>query len=178
MRASIITRRAARKKDFGVCERLGTPLRSDRALTDYASTVIKAMQGQPVILVAAGVALTNRTGKLLLLQRPDGKWDLPGGHTEAGESLEQPASRELLEETGFTSDTLDMLGIASGKETFYPKRNAYYVTAVYHAQACGGILKLSREHLDGKLFALDALPASLPVTVGWVAARRVSAPER
>lgn len=149
MRASIITRRAARRKDFGVCERLETTLRSGVTVTSYASAVIKAMQGQPVILVAAGVALTNKTGELLLLQRPDGKWDLPGGHMEAGESLEQTASRELLEETGFTADTPDMLGIASGEETFYPKRNAYYVTAVYHAQACDGrgvTRALSYEH--------------------------------
>ena len=110
----------------------------------YASTVIKAMQGQPVILVAAGVAVVNGAGELLLLQRPDGEWDLPGGHMEVGESLEQTATRELLEETGIVVDTLEMFGLASGEETFYPKRNAYHVTAVYLAKGKGAV-RLSPE---------------------------------
>ena len=129
------------------------------------------MQGQPVILVAAGVALLNEAGEVLLLQRPEGEWCLPGGHMEVGESLEEAATRELLEETGLVVDTLEMLGIASGKETFSPERNAYYVTAIYRAETRSETLKLSREHLDGRFFALDALPGFLSVSAQQVAVK-------
>lgn len=126
-----------------------------------------AMQGQPVILVAAGVAVMNGAGELLLLRRPDGEWDLPGGHMEAGESLLETATRELFEETGFAVDVLEMFGLASGKDTFYPKRNAYYVTAVYLAKG-EGAARLSPEHTDAEFFALGAFPDTLSVTARWV----------
>lgn len=89
---------------------------------NYAATVMRAMQGAPVILVAAGVALMNGEGEILLLKGHDGVWDLPGGHMEIGESLEETASRELLEETGLTVDALDLLGIASGRRIFQKER--------------------------------------------------------
>jgi len=82
------------------------------------------MRGAPVVLVAAGVALMNGAGEVLLLERHDGEWDLPGGHLEPGESLEETAARELMEETGFTVGTLELLGIASGKDVFHRERNA------------------------------------------------------
>ena len=148
-------------------------------MTNYVSAVVKAMQGQPVTLVAAGVAMMNGADELLLLQRPNGEWDLPGGHMEIGESLEETATRELFEETGLTAEGLKLLGIASGKDTFHRGRNAYYVTAIYRAAATGSAIELSREHLDGKFFALDALPDSLSVSVQRVAAKlkEVSTPE-
>ena len=36
----------------------------------------------------------------LLLQEPDGEWELPGGKLEDGEDLEKTLIREIYEETG------------------------------------------------------------------------------
>jgi 8-oxo-dGTP pyrophosphatase MutT (NUDIX family) len=61
--------------------------------------------------VAARVVLLDGEGRVLLLHgsdpdRPqDGSWWItPGGGVEPGESLEQAARRELLEETGHVMD--------------------------------------------------------------------------
>lgn len=53
-------------------------------------------------------------------------------------------------------------------------------SAIYRAETRYKTLKLSREHLDGKFFALNALPDSLPMSVQRVAAKlnEISAPER
>ena len=123
---------------------------------------MQVMQGAPVILVAAGVALINREGNILLLKGHDGVWDLPGGHMEVGESLEETAACELLEETGLTVSALDLLGIASGRRVFHEERNAYYVTAVYQAKAYSEDLKLSHEHIDGKFFPSMRSPIFYP----------------
>ena len=48
---------------------------------------------------AAGCIVTDDEGNMLLIRR-NGRWDLPKGKVEAGETLLQAALRETLEETG------------------------------------------------------------------------------
>lgn len=137
----------------------------------YAGAMLKAMQGAPVVLVAAGVALMNGAGEILLLERHDGEWDLPGGHLEPGESLAETAARELLEETGLTVGTLQLLCVMLGEEAFHKGHNAYYVTALFRADAPSNALKLSEEHVDGRFYALGALPDRLSVSVRHAVAK-------
>lgn len=59
------------------------------------------------ILVSA-VALIDRDGRILLAQRPEGKflaglWEFPGGKVEAGETPETALVRELEEELGINT---------------------------------------------------------------------------
>lgn len=54
---------------------------------------------------AAGGLVTNKKGEFLLIRR-SGLWDLPKGHQEAGEVLEDTALREVEEETGVHGLTL------------------------------------------------------------------------
>lgn len=48
---------------------------------------------------AAGGIVRNDSGQILLIHRL-GKWDLPKGKSETGESMEETALREVTEETG------------------------------------------------------------------------------
>lgn len=52
-----------------------------------------------VKIVAAGGIVENEEGKILLQYRR-GKWDLPKGKLDEGETLEECAVREVEEETG------------------------------------------------------------------------------
>lgn len=55
-------------------------------------------------LLAASVAVFRADGRVLLATRTrppaDGLWSLPGGKVEPGETLEEAALRELIEEVG------------------------------------------------------------------------------
>lgn len=54
------------------------------------------------MVAVGGVAVSD--GALLLVQRANppeaGRWSIPGGRVEAGETLAQAVEREVLEETG------------------------------------------------------------------------------
>ncbi len=58
-------------------------------------------------VLAASIAVFRDDGKVLIATRTQppaaGVWSLPGGKVEAGETLEQAALRELLEEVGVTA---------------------------------------------------------------------------
>ncbi|MBV2165566.1 MAG: NUDIX domain-containing protein [Kaistella sp.] len=51
------------------------------------------------VIEAAGGVVRNKNGEILFIHRI-GRWDLPKGKIEKGESLEQAALREIEEETG------------------------------------------------------------------------------
>jgi hypothetical protein len=52
---------------------------------------------------AAGIVfISANTNRVLLMCRPDGTWGLPAGTIEDGETAEEAARRETMEETGYT----------------------------------------------------------------------------
>lgn len=69
------------------------------------------MARKPQSKEVASVAAFNEDGMLLFARRRDTrKWTLPGGHIEEGESAEEGAVRELLEETGLSAESVEVLG--------------------------------------------------------------------
>ena len=60
---------------------------------------------------AAAVAIVNSQREILLLHRTDnGRWTMPGGTLEFGESLTECAMRELKEECGLKVEIKDIIG--------------------------------------------------------------------
>lgn len=74
------------------------------------------------MIVAAGGLVKNSKGNVLFIFR-EGKWDLPKGKLDKGESIEDAAIREVEEETGVTN-----LKITKYLQTTYHifKRNGRY----------------------------------------------------
>ena len=53
--------------------------------------------------------ICQQDGKVLLVRKAEAKWTLPGGKIEADEGPAEAALRELNEETGLASETLEYL---------------------------------------------------------------------
>ncbi len=138
--------------------------------TSYAEELRARVGDAPLVLVAVGVVLLDTSGRLLLHQRPDGTWDLPGGHLEPGESLEDAGAREVREETGLDVWDFNLPGIASGPESVIERDGVktYYVTAIYRAHSYSGVPSASAESLAVGFFALDTLPRPLSKAVTGV----------
>lgn len=73
------------------------------------------------VRIAAGGVVVNSKGKLLFIKR-NGVWDLPKGHAEQGESIEQTALREVEEECGL-SDLRIVKPLITTYHTYSLKKN-------------------------------------------------------
>ncbi|HEY3281859.1 MAG TPA: NUDIX domain-containing protein [Armatimonadota bacterium] len=91
-----------------------------------------------LLLVGSGVLVLDTEGRLLLHRRSDnGCWGIPGGCMEPGETLEETARREVLEETGLRLGELTLYGVFSGPEYTYHYPNgdlANTVSIIYLAR--------------------------------------------
>ncbi len=99
--------------------------------------------------------------KVLLTRRSDnGRWCLPGGRTEAGESISETCLRETLEETGLEVRIVRLLGVYSSPHRLveYPDGNRYHIVALnFEAEAIGGALTISDETTEYGYFSWDEI---------------------
>jgi ADP-ribose pyrophosphatase YjhB (NUDIX family) len=122
--------------------------------------------------IRPGVAAVIFDGERVLLQRRDdnGRWGLPGGGVDPGESVRTAVVREVREETGLDVEPLRLIGVysdpANHQVITYPDGNViHYVSAVFECAIRGGVLACGAESLDLGFFAPDALPDdTLPVS--------------
>lgn len=110
---------------------------------------------------AAGVVLQNEEGKFLLIQekweKVRGLWNLPAGIQDEGESLQETAVRETLEETG--------LKVRITKPNpIYVKESDRSGRALYSFQGEikeGELRPQPEEIMDAKWFSLAAIERML-----------------
>ncbi|WP_342351908.1 NUDIX hydrolase [Paenibacillus physcomitrellae] len=112
------------------------------------------------------VVLLDPNDRLLLQRRKDnGLWGLPGGAMEIGESFEDTARRELLEETGLRAGRLKMLDLYSGKDLHFRYPNGDEVFLIFAAYLCtdydGELQDEDDEVLEVGFFELKRLPGAI-----------------
>ncbi|MFJ6694913.1 NUDIX hydrolase [Streptomyces sp. NPDC091272] len=134
-------------------------------MNDYVAELRSLVGHRPVIFPGSSVVVTDDRGRVLLLARADtGGWGLPGGLMDPGESFEETARREVLEETGLVVGELDLLGLFSGGPDFfyrYPNGDEVHnVTAAYVAPLPAGstVVPDRVENTAAAFFDIDDLP--------------------
>jgi 8-oxo-dGTP pyrophosphatase MutT (NUDIX family) len=112
----------------------------------------------------ANAIVFNARGEVLLIRRSDnGRWCLPGGHVDYGETVAQTAVREAYEETGVRVEVERLSGVYSKPYEAVEglDRPSHYVIVALVCRPVGGELRLSVESTDVRYFAPDRLPATL-----------------
>lgn len=132
----------------------------------YIMQLREIVGSRPLIMPAAAVIIIDGNGRILMQHRSDNNtWGLPGGSMEMGETFEETARREVLEETGLEVRDLQLFCLHSGSEAFYeyPNGHQVYVAAtIYTTTSFSGEIKLDlSESLNVKWFHLQEIPQSL-----------------
>lgn len=115
------------------------------------------------IVLAASAVITDDAGRVLLVLRgtePEkGRWSIPGGSVEPGESLAEAAAREAFEETG--------LRVSAGRElwcvTIPAGDGRMFEVHDFAATVTGGELASGDDADDARWVAAAELD-QLPVT--------------
>ncbi|WP_301171056.1 NUDIX hydrolase [Brevibacillus nitrificans] len=139
-------------------------------MIDYVKEMRKVVGTSPLLLCGASVIIFNKDKKVLMLHRSDNDcWCFPGGTIDLGESLEQTARREVLEETNLTIIDLQLFSVFSGKELhyIYPHGDEVYaVDTVYISTTYEGEIVINNESKDFGFFDINDLPSNInPPTI-------------
>lgn len=115
----------------------------------------------------AGALVFDDTGRLLLVRRlhepGKGRWSLPGGRVEPGETDYQAVCREVLEETGLE---VSVTGWAGAVRRPAPDGGVFEISD-YVCTVTGGTLRAG-DDADEVRWCDRAALASLPVVVGLI----------
>ncbi|MGH2718691.1 MAG: NUDIX hydrolase [Actinomycetota bacterium] len=99
---------------------------------------------------AAVGAIAVQDGSLLLIRRGQppsaGRWSVPGGRVEWGETLAQAVAREVEEETGLQVDVGDLAGVVERR--YLPE--FHYVILDYFVSVTGGALRPGGDVTDAR----------------------------
>ncbi|MCP2259588.1 ADP-ribose pyrophosphatase YjhB, NUDIX family [Streptoalloteichus tenebrarius] len=126
------------------------------------------------IIRCVGAIVHDADGRLLLVQRGNdpgrGRWSVPGGRVEPGESDAAAVAREVEEETGLSVRVGPSVGVVRR-----PAPTGTYLIVDYAAEVSGGTLRAGDDALavrwvDDVIF--DALDRSGMLTEGLAAALR------
>jgi ADP-ribose pyrophosphatase YjhB (NUDIX family) len=97
----------------------------------------------------SALVLDDSGTKVLLTRRTDnGRWCLPGGRLDPGESAAETCVREVLEETGLEVEIVRLIGLYSNPHRLveYADGNRRQIVAAHFlVRTIGGALQLSDE---------------------------------
>jgi ADP-ribose pyrophosphatase YjhB (NUDIX family) len=105
---------------------------------------------------------------LLVRERSDGKWTLPGGWADVNETPSEAVEKEIVQESGYTAKAVKLAAIYDRRIRNVPNSIFYIWKCFFICEITGGAPQLSNETDGVEFFSLDALPdLSTGRTVKW-----------
>lgn len=110
----------------------------------------------PKIDVRGGVFRANTI--LLVRERSDGLWSLPGGWADLNESAGESVVREIEEEAGFTTHPVKLVAVFDRNKHAHPPMYFHVYKMFFLCDIVRGVSMESAETDRAEFFAADALP--------------------
>ncbi len=122
----------------------------------------------PKVDVRGGVF---RDGQVLLVrERSDGRWTLPGGWVDVNDAPSAACVREIREESGFEARALKLAALVDKNRHPHPPGINHIYKLFFLCELTGGSPAMSNETDGVDFFAIDALP---PLSLGRVLPQQI-----
>lgn len=140
---------------------------SHRMLAEISNTDVETLKAsfKPVteyptakVDVRALVLSANKKQILLARESADGKWSLPGGWADIGQSPKEVTEKEVWEETGLTVATKTLMAVFDKRLHPHPPQSFYVYKMVFHCEVISGELTKGFDVLDVQYFDINKLP--------------------
>ena len=95
---------------------------------------------------------------LMVKEKSDGKWTIPGGWADIGYSPYEIAAKETIEEAGLIVEPVRVLAIMDKKCHPHPPSPFYSYKIFILCKIAGGNLQAGIETLDAKFFSENEIP--------------------
>ncbi len=142
-------------------------------LNDIAAEIIESHTGLSKISIDENFSMQNgyatpkvdvrgaitRDGKILLVQeRSDERWCLPGGWADVGESPTEMVKREVWEESGFKVEAKKVIGVYDANRNGRPLEFYHAYKIIFLCEITGGTARPSYETLAVDFFNFKKIP--------------------
>ncbi|MBA2711118.1 MAG: NUDIX hydrolase [Tatlockia sp.] len=116
-------------------------------------------------------AFVIHEGKVLMVkERADGLWSLPGGWIDVNESPAESVIRETKEETGFDVSVVKLLALWDKLKHDHPPQWPHIYKTFFHCQITGGEALENIEISDIGFFEFSNLP---PLSIHRITAKQI-----
>jgi ADP-ribose pyrophosphatase YjhB (NUDIX family) len=96
---------------------------------------------------------------LLVRERSDGKWTLPGGWGDVNETPKEAVEKEVVQETGYTARAIKLAAVHDRRKRNVPQSVFYIWKLLFVCEITGGAPSVSNETDAVEFFPLAALPS-------------------
>jgi len=116
-----------------------------------------------------------RDGRVLMVrERNDGRWSLPGGWADVNCTAAENVEREIVEESGFTARAVKLAMVLDRRRQGHRPPQPFHVYKMFFVcEITGGVSRPSLETSEVGFFAEDALPELSPGRISAAQIRRM-----
>ena len=122
----------------------------------------------PKVDVRGGVFLESQV--LLVRERSDGRWTLPGGWVDVGDAPSEAVMREIFEESGFKARPVKLAALIDKNRHPHPPGVHHIYKLFFVCELTGGAADTSTETDAAEFFPVQELP---PLSTGRVLAAQI-----
>lgn len=107
---------------------------------------------------------------LLVRERSDGKWTVPGGFADVNETPSMSILKEIEQESGYTARVLKLAAVHDRNKHNYPQFMFHLWKLLFVCEITGGEARMSSETDGVEFFPLAELP---PLSTGRITAEQI-----
>ncbi len=105
-----------------------------------------------------GLLLNDKDEILMTKESVDGKWTIPGGWADIGDTPSEAIIKEIKEETGLMAEAVRLLAVYDKSQHPHPPQPFYVYKLNFLCRITGGKLQPGFDIMDVDFFSLDKLP--------------------